>query len=66
MTRVPFTPALTVNDLLRERPAAAVALNQLGIDTCCGGSLSLADAAAHVGVSLTDFLAAIPHPPGDE
>ena len=60
MTSTPFSPALTVNDLLREAPAAAAVLNRLGIDTCCGGSLSLAGAAAAAGLPLAELLAAIP------
>lgn len=62
MTSSSFPTALTVNDLLRETPAAAAVLNRLGIDTCCGGSLSLAEAAASVGLPLARLLAAIQHP----
>lgn len=62
MTLQPFSPALSVNDLLRESPAAAAVLNRFGIDTCCGGSLSLADAAASVGLPLPELLAALPQP----
>ena len=64
MTSTPFSPALSVTDLLRESPGAAAVLNRFGIDTCCGGSLSLADAAASVGLPLAELLAAIPHPTG--
>ena len=59
MTSPSFPAALTVNDLLRETPAAAAVLNRLGIDTCGGGSLSLADAAATVGLPLPELLAAL-------
>ncbi|HJP57011.1 MAG TPA: DUF542 domain-containing protein [Gemmatimonadales bacterium] len=59
-----LAPALTVNDLLRERPEAAAVLNRLGIDTCCGGSLTLADAAASVGLPLAELLAAVRPPLG--
>ena len=62
MTARSFPTALTVNDLLRETPAAVAVLNRLGIDTCCGGSLSLAEAAASVGVPLADLLAALQQP----
>jgi regulator of cell morphogenesis and NO signaling len=60
MTFCSFSPALSVNDVLRESPAAAAVLNRFGIDTCCGGSLSLAEAAASVGVPLAELLAALP------
>ena len=53
---------LTVNELLREAPAAAAVLNRLGIDTCCGGSLSLAEAAASVGLETPALLAELRHP----
>jgi regulator of cell morphogenesis and NO signaling len=62
MTFPSFATARTVNDLLRETPAAAAVLNRLGIDTCCGGSLSLAEAAASVGLPLAELLAALPQP----
>lgn len=64
MTSPSFPTALTVNDLLRETPAAAAVLNRLGIDTCCGGSLSLAEAAASVGLPLAQLLAALQLPTG--
>lgn len=54
-----MTSTDTVNDLLRQTPAAAAVLNRLGIDTCCGGSLSLAEAAASVGIPLSQLLAAL-------
>ena len=59
MTSPSLSAAITVNDLLRETPAAAAVLNRLGIDTCCGGSLSLADAAQSVGMPLAQLLAAL-------
>ena len=62
MTSRSIPTALTVNDLLRETPAAAAVLNRLGIDTCCGGALSLADAAASVGLPLARLLAALKQP----
>jgi regulator of cell morphogenesis and NO signaling len=57
-----MTSTDTVNDLLRETPAAAPVLNRLGIDTCCGGSLSLAEAAASVDMPLSGLLAALRQP----
>lgn len=48
----PFDLTGSVNDLLRDHPSSIVALNALGIDTCCGGDLSLPDAARHAGVSF--------------
>lgn len=52
-------PALSVNDVLRRWPLAARTLNAYGIDTCCGGALSLHDAAREVGIGVDALIAAI-------
>jgi regulator of cell morphogenesis and NO signaling len=65
MTTSSLSPALSVNDLLRTMPDAAPVLNRLGIDLCCGGSLSLADAAAGAGLPLADLLTALRQPAED-
>ncbi len=50
---VPFIdPSWTVNDLLRIVPESAATLNRMGIDTCCGGSLLVAEAAASAGTTV--------------
>jgi regulator of cell morphogenesis and NO signaling len=49
----------TVNQLLLERPAAAAVLNAFGVDSCCGGARSLAEAAAEAGIEPTTLLAAL-------
>ena len=45
-----LTPDETVEVAARRSPRALAALRELGIDTCCGGSLTLAQAAAAAGV----------------
>lgn len=61
-----ITSNMTVNELLAARPEASGLLLELGIDTCCGGSLPLGEAAADAGVdfdriaSLLDAEAALP------
>jgi iron-sulfur cluster repair protein YtfE (RIC family) len=45
-------PDLTVNDLMRHRPAALPVLAALGIDTCCGGGETLAHAAARAHLTF--------------
>lgn len=52
-------PTLSVNDVLRRWPFAVRTLNQYAIDTCCGGALSLADAARDAGVAVDELIAAI-------
>jgi len=50
---------LSVNDVLSRWPAALPSLNAFGIDTCCGGSDSLADAAREAGVAVNTLWNAI-------
>ena len=48
----PFDVTASVNDLLRDHPSVVGVLESHGIDTCCGGALSLWGAARDAGVSL--------------
>lgn len=41
---------LSINDILRHHPAAVSVLSAHGIDRCCRGNLSLADAASELGI----------------
>jgi len=52
-----ITATTTVDDLLLRHAHAATVLNRLGIDTCCGGGLSLEEAARHAGLALPELLA---------
>ena len=59
---IPMTdPSLTVNDVLARWPTTLPLLNSLRIDTCCGGTDSLRDAAKRAGVPLPVLLAAVEH-----
>lgn len=49
----------TVNEALRHAPDAAAVFNRLGIDTCCGGSLTLREAAQSAGLTPEALLAAL-------
>ena len=56
----------TVHDLALEIPGATRVFENLGIDYCCGGKRSLADACAAVGITLDDMensleMANLPH-----
>ena len=42
-----ITPATTVDDVLARYPITFSVLNAFGVDSCCGGSASLREAAAH-------------------
>lgn len=57
MPTVPALASTTVDDLLRRAPRTAPILNRLGIDTCCGGGLSLDQAARSAGLELRELLA---------
>ena len=52
------TPDATwsVNDVLRHYPDAVGVFNEMGVDACCGGASSLAEAASDAGVPLDDLL----------
>ena len=52
-------PSWSLNEVLRRQPNTAVVLNAFGLDACCGGARSLADAAAEDGVDLDALLAAL-------
>lgn len=54
-----ITAEWTVNDVLRHFPEAAPVLNRFGIDTCCGGSLPLSEAAATAGIEAEALVAAL-------
>jgi regulator of cell morphogenesis and NO signaling len=47
----------TVNDVLDQFPETISILNLLGIDTCCGGNLTLSDAAADIGENVDAVIA---------
>ena len=49
----------TVEGAVRWSPRAAEILRGLGIDTCCGGRLTLAQAAASAGVPVETVLEAL-------
>jgi iron-sulfur cluster repair protein YtfE (RIC family) len=36
---------MTVNEIIRMKPATVAVFQRLGIDACCGGALSLAEVA---------------------
>ena len=42
--------SMTVNEALFAAPATAEIFNRLGVDTCCGGALTLTEAARSVGM----------------
>jgi iron-sulfur cluster repair protein YtfE (RIC family) len=50
------TPIL---ELVASHPELRPILNEYGIDTCCGGRFSVAEAAAHDGIDVQPVLQAL-------
>jgi iron-sulfur cluster repair protein YtfE (RIC family) len=59
MTRADLPLTASVNDVLRRAPLAGAVFNRYGIDTCCGGALTLAQAAESVGLEPADLVTAL-------
>ena len=51
-----FESTRTVREYALEIPAATRIFEKLGIDYCCGGGTSLADACAKAGVTVDEVL----------
>jgi uncharacterized protein (DUF2249 family) len=49
----------TLNELVARAPEALPVLQRFGLDTCCGGNLTLAAAAEHHGLKLAELLTVI-------
>jgi hypothetical protein len=54
-----LTPGDTVEAAMRRLPGGRAVFQRLGIDTCCGGTLTLGQAAASAGVPVESVLAAL-------
>ena len=57
----PVATTDTINAIVARYPAALPVLQRLGLDTCCGGALPLATAAAHRGLDVQMVLEALRH-----
>lgn len=56
---VKIDPAWTVHELVHSRPETAVVFRSYGIDTCCGGTRPLTEAARVAGVDAATLLHAL-------
>ena len=52
-------PQSTVNDVMRMHPVAVRVFNAFGVDACCGGANSLAEAALDASIPLDALLDAL-------
>jgi regulator of cell morphogenesis and NO signaling len=59
MTQQRIDAAWTVNQILHRQPNAVSVLDSFGIDSCCGGALSLEEAARRHGADPRVVLEAI-------
>ena len=51
-TRLGIDPAMTVNETIARFPTTVRVFNAFGVDACCGGDASVAEAAERDGVPL--------------
>jgi len=49
----------SINEIIRRYPSALPVLNGFGIDTCCGGAESLAEAARSASIPLDALMAGL-------
>lgn len=49
----------TLNEIVARYPQALPVLHSFGLDTCCGGALTIATAAERHGLDLNELLAAL-------
>lgn len=59
MTTIAVDPNETLNELVARAPDSLPVLQRFGLDTCCGGALTLALAARYHDLVLDELLAAI-------
>jgi regulator of cell morphogenesis and NO signaling len=58
-TKPPVDADATINEIMARYPDASSVLDRFGIDTCCGGSVSVSEAAGVRGLDLASLLQAI-------
>ena len=59
-------PNQTVHEVLEAHPELRPVFEALGLNHCCGAHLTLTEAAAAAGVTVTEVLAAINAAPATE
>ncbi|NIP56846.1 MAG: hemerythrin [Gemmatimonadetes bacterium] len=58
-TEIELTSEMTVNEVIHRVPASVGVFARHGIDACCGGSLTVKEAARRHGAEPEDLLAEI-------
>ncbi len=54
-----ITEEMVVNDAIRLYPATVEVFTRFNIDSCCGGAVSISEAARRDGVPLEELLKAL-------
>ena len=54
---VQLDPGLTINEIVARHPETVACFNRFGFDTCCGGGVSVEEAARRDGVDVDAVLA---------
>lgn len=54
-----ITPGLRINEVIRSHPETVAVFHELGLDACCGGDRTLAEASAAHGLSVDAVLEAL-------
>lgn len=54
-----ITKDLVVNDVIRDYPGTIGVFTNFGIDSCCGGAVSIEEAARRDGAALDELLDAL-------
>ena len=56
-TTLSLDPTMTINAIVARHPETIPVFNRLGMDTCCGGGVSVEEAARRDGLPLDDVVA---------
>ena len=56
---VPIEPSTTVDEITNRYPETFDVFSQFGVDICCGGGMTLEEAAARDGVPLEKLVATL-------
>lgn len=56
---IQLDPSLTINEIVARHPETIAVFNRFGMDTCCGGGVSVEEAARRDGLDLDQMLAAL-------
>lgn len=60
MTNAPeLDPSLTINEIIAAYPETIPVFNRFGLDMCCGGGVSVDEAARRDGIDAAPVVAAL-------